>query len=55
VLTIADAPVIMGGVTIFAIISWWFTPEDAWLPKRRIQHFVESKGEARETTTEITE
>ncbi|KAF3406619.1 Thiamine transporter thi9 [Talaromyces pinophilus] len=53
--TLNYAPVIMGGVTIFAIISWWFTPEDAWLPKRRIQHFVESKGEARETTTEITE
>lgn len=50
-----DAPVIMAGVTIFAIISWWFTPEDAWLPKKRIQRFVESKGEARETTTEITE
>lgn len=40
-----DAPVIMGAVTIFALISWWFTPADAWLPRERITHFVESKGE----------
>lgn len=39
-----DAPIIMAAVTIFALISWWFTPSDAWLPKERISHFVESAG-----------
>jgi hypothetical protein len=34
----------MAGVTIFALISYWFTPEEAWLPRKRIRHFVESKG-----------
>jgi hypothetical protein len=40
-----DAPIIMGAVTVFALVSWWFTPENAWLPRERIEHFVESKGE----------
>ena len=31
-------------VTIFAIISWWFMPADAWLQKERIVHFIESDG-----------
>ncbi|KAG8799436.1 hypothetical protein FRC17_007139, partial [Serendipita sp. 399] len=25
------APVILGAVTIFAILSWWLTPESKWL------------------------
>ena len=37
----------MAGVTIFAIISWWFTPESAWLPSERISQFME-KEELRE-------
>lgn len=53
--TLNYAPVIMAGVTIFAVISYWLTPEDAWLPKNRIKHFVESKGEARTTTSEVTQ
>ncbi|OBU01045.2 hypothetical protein VE01_00917 [Pseudogymnoascus verrucosus] len=39
------APIIMAVVTIFALISWWFTPETSWLPKTRIANFIESKGE----------
>jgi len=35
----------MAAVTIFALISWWFTPETAWLPKTRIANFIDSKGE----------
>jgi len=35
----------MAGVTIFALFSWWFTPESAWLPKTRITHFIGSTGE----------
>lgn len=31
------APVIMGAVTIFAIVSWWIIPEDRWLPSQRIK------------------
>jgi hypothetical protein len=40
-----DAPIIMAGVTIFALLSWWLTPESGWLPKTRITHFIESTGE----------
>lgn len=43
-LTSPDAPVIMGGVTIFALLSYWLTPEENWLPRNRISHFIESKG-----------
>lgn len=35
----------MAAVTIFALFSWWFTPDSAWLPKNRITHFIESTGE----------
>ncbi|KAI9839465.1 MAG: hypothetical protein M1819_002090 [Sarea resinae] len=38
------APIIMAIVTIFALISWWVMPEEQWLPRSRISHFVESKG-----------
>ena len=30
------SPVIFGGITIFAVLSWWFTPEDKWLPSARL-------------------
>lgn len=43
----------MGAVTILAVISYWMTPEESWLPKNRISHFIHSKGEATETTTEV--
>lgn len=36
----------MAGVTIFALINWWVTPESAWLPRARIANFVESHGVA---------
>jgi hypothetical protein len=39
----------MAGVTIFALISFWLTPEEAWLPRQRISHFVESEGVQRES------
>ncbi|KAL7816860.1 amino acid/polyamine transporter I [Trichoderma aethiopicum] len=35
--TLNYAPVIMGAVTIFAVISWWVIPEERWLPSRRIK------------------
>lgn len=35
--TLNYAPVIMGIVTIFALISWWFIPAERWLPSQRIQ------------------
>ncbi|EFQ34806.1 hypothetical protein CGRA01v4_01678 [Colletotrichum graminicola] len=31
------APVIMGIVTIFAVLSWWSIPAEQWLPSQRIQ------------------
>jgi len=30
------SPVIFGAITIFGILSWWFTPEDKWLPNARL-------------------
>ena len=44
----SDAPILMAGVTIFALLSWWFTPEDAWLSNKHISHFLQpdtSEGE----------
>jgi len=35
-LTILDAPVIFGAITIFGIVTWWVTPEDQWLPNARL-------------------
>ncbi|KAA8642997.1 putative amino acid permease [Aspergillus tanneri] len=46
------APIIMAGVTIFALISYMVMPEDAWLPRNRISHFIESKG-VMETVEEV--
>jgi hypothetical protein len=43
----------MAAVTVFALLSYWWTPEEAWLPRKRITHFIESKGiEAIITETE---
>jgi len=39
-----DAPVVLVAVTIFAILSWWFMPAEAWLQKERIVQFIESDG-----------
>ncbi|WPH04183.1 putative amino acid permease [Acrodontium crateriforme] len=30
------SPVIFGAITLFGIISWYFTPEDKWLPSSRL-------------------
>lgn len=40
----------MAGVTIFALISYWVTPEEAWLPRNRISHFIDSKGVSDESS-----
>lgn len=34
----------MAAVTIFALISYVVMPEEAWLPRNRISHFIDSKG-----------
>ncbi|KAL2220354.1 amino acid permease [Thermoascus aurantiacus ATCC 26904] len=48
--TLNYAPIIMAGVTIFALISYWVTPEEAWLPRNRISHFIDSKGVSDESS-----
>ncbi|KZF25178.1 putative amino acid permease [Xylona heveae TC161] len=53
--TLNYAPIIMAGVTIFAIITWWFTPESKWLPSQRLSHFVHSKGLGEGEDTRVTE
>ncbi|KAH2385219.1 hypothetical protein KXV31_003463 [Aspergillus fumigatus] len=47
------APIIMAGVTILALISYFVMPEDAWLPRNRISHFIDSKGAVSETVEEV--
>lgn len=42
--TLNYAPVIMGATTVLALISWWFTPADKWLPSQRIQQTLEARG-----------
>ncbi|EAA66758.1 hypothetical protein AN9506.2 [Aspergillus nidulans FGSC A4] len=48
------APIIMAAVTIFALVSYFIMPEDAWLPKDRISNFVDSKGVVTETVEEVS-
>ncbi|OXV08040.1 hypothetical protein Egran_04197 [Elaphomyces granulatus] len=48
------APIIMAGVTIFALISYWVTPEESWLPRDRISHFIQSRGLANTPPGETT-
>lgn len=31
-----DSPVIFGAITLFGILTWFFTPEDRWLPSTRL-------------------
>ncbi|RAH42637.1 amino acid transporter [Aspergillus brunneoviolaceus CBS 621.78] len=40
--TLNYAPIIMAIVTVFAVVSWWVTPADAWLR----QEFIEQAGAA---------
>lgn len=48
------APIIMAGVTIFALISYIVMPEEAWLPRNRISHFIDTKGiNVHETVDEV--
>ncbi|KAK9799990.1 putative Amino acid transporter-like protein [Seiridium cardinale] len=42
--TLNYAPVIMGATTILALVSWWFTPAEKWLPSQRIQQTLEARG-----------
>ncbi|EPE07888.1 amino acid transporter [Ophiostoma piceae UAMH 11346] len=37
------APVIMAIVTIFALFTWWFTPEEKWLPSQRIRETLDAQ------------
>ncbi|KAJ5704743.1 hypothetical protein N7455_005783 [Penicillium solitum] len=39
--TLNYAPIILGIVTIFALISWFFTPATAWVPRGRLSRPVE--------------
>lgn len=51
--TLVDAPIIMAGVTILALVSYFMMPESAWLPRDRITHFIDSKGAVEETVEEV--
>ncbi|KAF5723464.1 amino-acid permease [Fusarium mundagurra] len=36
------APIIMAGTTILALLTWWFTPAEKWLPSQRIQQTLDA-------------
>ncbi|KMU83093.1 amino acid permease [Coccidioides immitis H538.4] len=38
---VTDAPIILSGVTIFALVSYWIIPEEKWFPNARITKFVD--------------
>ncbi|OJD38795.1 amino acid transporter [Diplodia corticola] len=40
--TLNYAPVIMGIVTVFAVLSWWVVPAERWLPSQRIREVLEA-------------
>ncbi|KAB8227187.1 amino acid permease [Aspergillus alliaceus] len=42
--TLNYAPIIMGIVTIFALVTWLVMPTTAWLPQERIRHEVRYVG-----------
>lgn len=37
---ILQACVIFGAVTIFGIVSWYFTPEEKWLRREQVLHVL---------------
>jgi translation initiation factor 5B len=37
-----QACVIFGSVTIFGIVSWYFTPEEKWLPRELLLRGLEN-------------
>jgi len=41
----------MTGVTLFAVLSWGFTPEEAWLSTKRNTQFSEADTSAGEEIT----
>ena len=36
---------VFGGVNILAILSWWFIPEDRWLPREQIMRVLKAVDE----------
>ncbi|KIY53882.1 gamma-aminobutyric acid transporter [Fistulina hepatica ATCC 64428] len=44
------AIVIFGGVTIFGVMSWYFTPEDKWLRREHVLQALEAADEERAAT-----
>lgn len=45
------SPVIFGAITLFGVLTYWFTPEEAWLPAGRLGkvHKLDDNYEARQT------
>jgi amino acid transporter len=47
------SPVIFGAITIFAVVTWWVTPEEQWLPAARLGkvHQLDSEYQPREAAS----
>lgn len=44
-----DAPIIMAIITIFALATWWFTPEEKFLSKQHIKQVLAASAEEEDT------
>ena len=54
-LIFVQAPVILGVVTIFGVMSWYFVPEDKWLRREQILQQLKVAGEPLEgNESEVT-
>ena len=40
-----DSPVIFGIITLFGILTWFFTPEEKWLPAGRLGKVQQVDGQ----------
>ena len=40
-----QAGVILGAITIFAILSWWFIPAESWLPREQVMRALNTSDE----------
>lgn len=47
-----QAGVILGGVTIIAVFSWYFIPEDKWLRQTHIKAILESTEQSESVDTD---
>ena len=48
-----QAGVILAGVTIMALLSWYFIPEDHWLKPAHVKAILENTEQSAESTVTV--